>query len=99
MADNRRFACTGSGRITLMLRIGDARRAAHPGQCDHDVCELMRVPYVKRQVECWPPAVVEQELREYGAWSDSELSDHEVNVQRLLWLLAADVVEQVGAHR
>jgi hypothetical protein len=34
-----------------------------------------------------------KELREYGAWDDQELTDHEQNLQRILWIAAGDIVE------
>ena len=33
-------------------------------------------------------------LRGYGAWSDDELSDHDENLNRLVWLAGCDISEQ-----
>ena len=39
------------------------------------------------------PAILRDELREYGAWDENELADHDQNLQRLLWLAAGDIVD------
>lgn len=33
-------------------------------------------------------------LRGYGAWNDDELSEHEKNLNRLVWLAGCDLSEQ-----
>lgn len=40
------------------------------------------------------PATVAEALKEYGAWSDEELADHDQNLTRLLWLACSDVAEE-----
>lgn len=32
-------------------------------------------------------------LREYGAWSDDELQDHETNKQRIVWIAGSDIAD------
>ncbi|MGO4441370.1 hypothetical protein [Rhizobium sp. RAF56] len=32
-------------------------------------------------------------LRPYGAWEDAELSDHQTNLERLVWLAGCDLRE------
>ena len=34
--------------------------------------------------------------KEYGAWDDEERTDHDQNLQRILWLAAGDITEQEG---
>lgn len=85
---------SSSGRIGLDITLTQARAAAHPGPCDADVLALPQVPAIRRQLDEISPAQLAAELREYGAWSDQELADHEQNLQRLLWLACGDLVEQ-----
>ena len=84
----------GSNGIVLRITKTQARAAHHQGQCDADVKALSQVPAIRRQLDKLAPADVRDELRPYGAWDDSELADHEQNVQRLLWLACADITEQ-----
>jgi hypothetical protein len=84
---------TGSGRIELKMTMAQARSASHQGQCDADVEELSKVPAIARQLAKIDPATLAGELEEYGAWDAEELTDHEQNLQRLLWLAAGDIVD------
>ena len=85
---------TGSGRIELRLARGDARQGSHPGPCDTDIAALRLKPYIARQLSTLPHAVLAEELREYGAWDDAELADHDANLSRILWIACGDIEEQ-----
>ena len=84
---------TGSGKIELQMTLEQARSASHQGQCDNDVRDLSKVPAIARQLAKIDPAILRDELREYGAWDENELADHDQNLQRLLWLAAGDIVD------
>ncbi len=84
---------TSSGRIELQMTKDQARGASHQGQCDDDVKALSEVPAIARQLVKIDPALLRDELREYGAWDDDELQDHAQNLQRILWLAAGDIVD------
>ena len=84
---------TGSGKIELQMTLEQARSASHQGQCDNDVRDLSKVPAIARQLAKIDPAILRDELREYGAWGENELADHDQNLQRLLWLAAGDIVD------
>lgn len=81
-------------RVRLKITLAQARSASHPGQCDDDVLALSRVPAIARQLRKLSPDSVRRELSEYGAWSDDELSDHDENLQRILWIAACDINER-----
>ncbi len=81
------------GRIELQITRAQAHTGSHQGQCDADIAELRRVPAIRRQLEKLPAPLVAECLREYGAWDDAELSDHDANLSRLLWVACGDIVE------
>lgn len=83
-----------SGRIELQIKLEDAENCSHSGRCDEDVEALLKVPYIVKQLAKLDPELVRKELREYGAWDDEELADHEVNLSRLLWIACGDVREE-----
>ena len=87
---------TGSGRIELNITKRQAAGASHQGQCDSDVAELCLVPAIARQLRAIDPALLREELSEYGAWDAVELADHAQNLLRLVWLAAGDIKE--GAY-
>lgn len=86
--------CTGSGRIEFELSLEDARCGSHQGSCDNDVQELSEVPYIKAQLDKIDPKLLSDELREYGAWDETEREDHAQNIQRILWIACGDIAEE-----
>lgn len=92
--DGPRWASTGSGRIEIQMSMDEARSASHQGSCDDDVMALSRLPHIAAQLADIDPALLARELREFGAWDETELADHDQNLQRLLWSLAGDIVEE-----
>lgn len=87
---------SSSGRIELQMTLAQAQGASHQGRCDNEVLALSREPRIAKQLAALDPALVREELREYGAWDDADLADHEQNLQHLLWLAAGDISE--GRH-
>lgn len=79
--------------FTLSMTMAQACSASHSGQCDADVLALSKEPDIAAQLDSIPPAALREELREYGAWEDAELSDHTQNLQRILWIAANDLRE------
>jgi hypothetical protein len=94
MSKNLEWWTESLGRIELQMDRDDAESVSHPGQCDDDVTRLRDVPYIKEQLDNLSPALVAECLREYGAWDDGELSDHESNLDRLLWIACCDISEE-----
>ncbi len=93
-----RWASTSSGRIEIQMSLDEAKSASHQGQCDEDVQALSRVPHIAAQLADIDPALLASELREYGAWDETQLADHDQNIQRLLWSLAGDIVENENSR-
>ena len=81
-------------RFSFKLSLEVAKQCSHPGDCDMDVAFAMRMPEVRRELIQIKPALLRAELREYGAWSDEDLEDHEHNLARILWLGASHIVEE-----
>jgi len=81
--------------ITLAFTIAFTWRASvnHSGPCDDDVMALSKVPAIKEQLDKIDTELLKNELSEYGAWDEVELSDHEQNIQRILWLAGCDIDE------
>ena len=83
---------SSSGEIELNLTKAQARMCAHPGDCESDVKFLLLWgKAIKRQVKRLDPGVLAKVLKEYGAWSETELLDHAQNVRRLMWIAAGDI--------
>jgi hypothetical protein len=79
----------------ITMTKAQAQSCSHSGQCDHQVMALSQTPAIKRQLRKIPPQRIMAELKEYGAWSDTELLDCAENVQRILWITANNIIEDI----
>ena len=75
----------------ISLTSQDAAYCSHGGQCDSDVLLAMKKPYIKKQLDALPVDKLALELREYGAWDEIQLQDHNANLMRILWIAAGDI--------
>lgn len=80
-------------RFLIQMTKEQVKNASHPGPCDDDVKELSELPKIKRQFKKINPADIAAELKEFGAWDETELQDHDQNIQRILWIAAGDIVD------
>ena len=88
---------SSSGPIEIRLYKRHVSQGDHQGQCDRDRQALRHEPYSKKQLDTLKPAIVTMVLQEYGCWSEDrgELSDHRVNLERLVWLAYGDLLDAV----
>jgi hypothetical protein len=77
----------------LRLTRADAAMCSHSGNCDNEVEYVKNKPYVKKQLSALLPEKLKKELAEYGAWDDVELSNHDQNLTRWVWISAGDINE------
>jgi hypothetical protein len=81
-------------RFELKITKAQALQGSHPGPCDLDIRDLLNVPAIRRQLNKIPAELIVEELKDYGAWDETELSDHEANKARILWIACGDIVEE-----
>jgi hypothetical protein len=84
---------SGSGRIELNITKKIAASCSHSGSCDNDVNLAMQLPTIKKQLAKIDPNTLANELKEYGAWDEIELQDHNANLTRILWIASGDITE------
>jgi hypothetical protein len=87
---------SSSGRIELNIPQGLESVGYHSGACDSDIAELMELDSIKAQLSAIVPQVLSDELKEFGAWDDLELSNHGDNLARILWIACGDLVDGRG---
>lgn len=87
---------SSAGRVELYMTADQARAAYHSGDCESDVRGLSGVPDIANQLASVNPKALRAELQEYGTWSAADLADHAANLQRILWLAAGDLVEEMS---
>jgi len=71
-----------------------AEFGAHPGDCDDGIRYLRTVPSIQRQLKKLHPDQLRMELKQYGAWDETELQDHDMNVARWLWISCGAIRER-----
>ena len=82
-------------RFEIDLTEEEARRTSHQGDCMSDVLELLETPHVQAQIEKIDPTLIREELDGYGAWDDSELLDPEANRERIIWIAAGIILDDI----
>jgi hypothetical protein len=82
-------------RFELLLTLPDAHAVSMSGRdASQAVDAVMRYKYVRDQLDALDPAALAAELREYGAWDDEELADHEANLSRIVWIAGGNIREE-----
>ncbi len=79
------------GSITLPEDV--VKACHHSGPCDDDIDRAMELPEVKAELSLIDKDQLRKELKEYGAWDEIELSDHNENLKRILWIACGDIQE------
>ncbi|MGE5433042.1 MAG: hypothetical protein ACM3QX_18335 [Syntrophomonadaceae bacterium] len=81
--------------FTIEMTRKQAEYTAHRGECLPQVQELLQDSKIKRQLKKISDDDLKEELDQYGAWSDEELSDRADNEERIIWLAAGHILDQI----
>ncbi len=84
-------------RFELNLPIAVVLSCSQPGKdASEDVkAALRRYPSLLADIRDLDPFLVREELAEYGAWDEDELADDEKNAERLVWLAACELKDEL----
>lgn len=77
----------------ITLSMDEAVTGYHLGDCSEDIEGLKKQPHIREQLDKIDPESLRSELKEFGAWTEEELSDHEDNLSRILWDACAKIVD------
>lgn len=81
-------------RFTICLTRDEAETGGHQGQCAQDIEGLLKTRAVAKELDTLNPCDIVLELKDFGAWDEEELKDHDANVARILWIACGDLCEQ-----
>ena len=84
--------------LTVEMNTQTAKQCSHQGDCDADVAANLRDGWINFRplsATCPLADALFNELKDYGAWSDSELADTEQNKARMAWIAAGDIVDSI----
>lgn len=85
----------GSGTLELMLNVPDILSVPPSGPADDAVGLLEEIPYIAKQLDALGHDAMARFLSEYGTWTPEELADVKATRQRVLWLAAAGLREEI----
>ena len=85
---------TSFNRFEISLTKPDYESATIPG-CDAQpqIKTILYKPYIKRQFAVIAPQKIAAELKEYGAWDETELKDTVMNQYRIIWIAAGNIID------
>jgi len=86
---------TSFNRFEIQMTKKQALSASHSGDCESDVNSLLKLPAIKQQLKKIPDDTLQDELREYGAWDDEQLKNRHDNEQRIIWLAAGNIADDL----
>jgi hypothetical protein len=69
---------------------------SHSGPCDEDVKRAMKLPEVQSELSKINPDQLIKELSEYGAWEPYQLANHNDNLERILWIAAGNIMNELN---
>jgi hypothetical protein len=73
----------------------DALSMAHQGQCIDDVKAFLKTnKSIHKQLDKIGSEAIAEELKNYGAWDDTQLADVEANKEKIVWLAANNIREE-----
>lgn len=78
----------------LRITRKDAENCSRSGDMESNILDLMQKRYIKNQLPSLNPESLAKELKDCGAWDESELSNHEENLKRWVWLSCCDISER-----
>lgn len=81
------------GSIELPIAVINA--CSHSGDCTNDIQECMQLPEIRAELAEIDPDQLRMELKEYGAWDEEQLADHNANLERILWLAAGNIKDEM----
>lgn len=83
-------------RFEIKMTLAQAKTVSHQGDCYEDAKFLVKE--LKNQLKKISPEKLAEELKEYGAWDEIELSNHEENLTRIVWIAGCDIVEELAQN-
>lgn len=89
MNGNNKIYTTSFNYIEFDLPLTCIKDCSHSGQCDDDVS------YWKNRLNLQIDSeLLRRELKEYGAWNSEELSNHDDNLLRIIWIAAGNLRDE-----
>ncbi len=73
----------------------DAINCSGSGDNSPAILDLLKKPYIKKQVATLDAIQLAKELKEYGAWDSEELKNHNENIIRWLWISCGDIIDNL----
>lgn len=64
------------------------------GDCTNAIQEFLQDKEIASILDSLDPDLIARELREYGAWDETELQNHQENKERILWIAIGNIWDE-----
>ncbi len=81
-------------RFDIEIPIELVETVPRHGMCDDAIETLCTTEPMSSYLALLNPQEIKDELSEYGAWNETELSDHNQNLRRILWIAIGNIQEE-----
>lgn len=81
----------GNNAISLDIKREDMESVPKSGPADEYIADLLTLPYIKKQTDAWDKEALAEELEGYSDW---DVTNHQDNVERMLWLAVGDLRQE-----
>jgi hypothetical protein len=95
MASKKYVWTSSSGDIELSLTRNEVMHVPPTGPADEGLFNLAHMPSITAQTWTISDASLFNALKEYGSWSDDELSCRVDNIMCILWIACCDLHETI----
>ena len=80
-------------RFSIILPISAVNDCSHSGDCDND-CKFWQKK-LHKEIKEISDADLKAELKETGAWGAGELMDRKKNEEKIIWIAANNIKEEL----
>lgn len=93
LSEKKYWWSSSSGLIELELKVSTIDACSSSGPCLTAVQLELEEEYIQDQVKDIDPELLRRELSEYACWDEYDLTNHEENLEKLLWIASGDVYD------
>ena len=92
--EDKKYWCSSCGRIEFELKQSTVDAICHSGRNDDSVAHERNEDYLKDIFAGIDPMILREVIGEmFADITESELNDHESNLERMLWMASWDIFD------
>lgn len=80
---------------TLKITKEQAELCFNSEESEKEISRLKNLPEVQKQLMKINPDELKKELERLGAWDEKELENHEMNLNRIVWITCGKIIGKI----